>query len=143
MRRTAAILSALTTVVAAGIGRAPGADSGIEFFEKRVRPILAQRCYECHSAAKKVKGGLTLDTQEGLFKGGDLGPVIVPGKPNESLLIRAVRYADEDLQMPPKHRLDASDVEFLEKWVTMRAPYPSGAASSAARISTSEHWAFK
>src|SRR5687768_1973503 len=69
--------------------------SDIEFFEKRVRPVLVQRCYECHSAsAKKLKGGLLLDSKEGWRKGGDSGPALVPGEPEKSLLIQAIRWAD-------------------------------------------------
>src|SRR2546423_8650169 len=71
-----------------------------EFFEKKIRPIFTERCYECHSTqSKKVKGGFLLDSREGLLKGGETGPAIVPGKPEKSLLITAVRYADKGLQM--------------------------------------------
>ncbi len=75
------------------------------FFESQVRPLLIERCYECHSHHKPVKGGLTLDSRGGWEAGGDRGPAIVPGKPDESLLIQAVRYQDADLQMPPTGRL--------------------------------------
>ena len=74
----------------------------VEFFEKRIRPIFAEHCYSCHSdKAEKVKGGLRLDTREALRKGGSSGAVIVPGDPDASPLIQAVRYQDEALQMPP------------------------------------------
>src|SRR5205823_999215 len=77
--------------------------AGIEFFEKRVRPVFAEHCYSCHSkTAEKVKGGLLLDTRDGVLKGGDNGPAIVEGDPDRSLLIKAVRYTDDDLQMPPR-----------------------------------------
>ncbi|MFM9032323.1 MAG: c-type cytochrome domain-containing protein, partial [Opitutaceae bacterium] len=79
----------------------PAAD--IQFFESRIRPILADKCYKCHSKeADKVRGGLLLDSREATLQGGNTGPALVPGKPDESLLIQAVRYKDEDLQMPPK-----------------------------------------
>ncbi|MBI3192235.1 MAG: hypothetical protein HYZ36_06170, partial [Pedosphaera parvula] len=79
--------------------------AAIEFFEKSVRPVLAEHCYDCHSAkAQKVKGGLSLDTREGVLKGGDTGPALVPGSPDNSLLIKAIRYTDPDLQMPPKNK---------------------------------------
>ena len=79
--------------------------AGVEFFEKKIRPVLVEHCYDCHSAdAKKVKGGLLLDTREGSLKGGDNGPALVPGNPDKSLLIKAVRYTDPDLQMPPKNK---------------------------------------
>jgi hypothetical protein len=75
---------------------------GLEFFEKKVRPVLAARCYECHSKdAKRLKGGLLLDTREGSRKGGDTGPAVVPGDLSRSLLVKAVRWGDPDLQMPP------------------------------------------
>src|SRR4051794_2594901 len=78
-------------------------DAGVEFFEKKVRPVLVEQCYQCHSeAAKKRKGGLVLDTRDGARKGGDAGPAVVPGKPAESLLLKAVRHIDPDLKMPPK-----------------------------------------
>src|SRR5262245_15328574 len=86
--------------------RAPSAasdDAGIEFFEKKIRPVLVAHCYECHSAkAKKLKGNLRLDSRDGVRKGGDTGPALVPGKPQDSLLIKAVRYTDDELKMPPK-----------------------------------------
>src|SRR5438445_9247021 len=75
----------------------------LQFFENKIRPILANNCYKCHSAqAEKVKGGLLLNSGEGLLKGGESGPVIVPGDPEQSRLIKAIRYNDPDLQMPPR-----------------------------------------
>ncbi len=98
---------------------------GLEFFEKAVRPLLVERCYRCHSAdAKKVKGGLFLDSVEGWMSGGDSGPTIVPGKPGESSLIEAVRYENEDLQMPPKGKLSDAEIQILVRWVKMGAPDP-------------------
>ena len=92
-------MAPLTTFAAKAPDRA-----GIEFFEKHVRPVLVDHCYNCHSpgAEKGVKGGLLLDTRDGLLKGGDNGPGIVAGDPEKSLLIKAIRYHDENLQMPPK-----------------------------------------
>jgi hypothetical protein len=101
-----------------------GADEGVAFFEKKVRPLLAERCLECHSAEKKVKGGLRLDTREGWMEGGDAGPAIVPGKPDDSLLITAVRYTDIALQMPEKRKLPAEEIAIFEEWVRMGAPDP-------------------
>src|SRR3954468_4778365 len=93
---------ALVTILAVGVPRAESADpkgqDGNTFFERDVRPILVERCYSCHSGlAKKTKGGLNLDHKDGWVKGGDRGAAIEPGKPDESLLIQAVRYEDEDL----------------------------------------------
>ena len=105
---------------------------GAEFFEKKIRPLLVERCYECHSAeSKKLKGNFRLDSRQGLLKGGDSGPAIVPGAPEKSLLIKAVRYTDEDLQMPPKHQLTLSEVADLEAWVKMGAPVPQNATPAA------------
>src|SRR6266581_3806211 len=106
-------------------GRAASADD-FEFFEKNIRPLFAENCYKCHSAqSEKLKGGLLLDTREGLLKGGESGPAIVPGDPEKSLLIKAVRYLDKDLQMPPKgDKLSDAQVTDLVKWVKMGAPDP-------------------
>lgn len=94
-----------------------------EFFEKSVRPILIQHCYDCH-AADEVNGGLRLDSKPGWQDGGDSGAVIVPGKPDQSLLIEAVRYSNRDLQMPPQNALTKDQIAILEKWVAMGAPDP-------------------
>ena len=103
-----------------------------EFFEKRIRPLLTDRCYECHSArAEKLKAGLRLDTRETLLKGGDSGPVIVPGDPERSLLIKAVRYTDDELKMPPKHKLPLTEIADLEAWVKMGAPDPRQSTNDA------------
>ncbi|MEQ2007629.1 MAG: PSD1 and planctomycete cytochrome C domain-containing protein [Limisphaerales bacterium] len=108
----------------------------LEFFEKRIRPLLAERCYECHSAgAKKLKGGLHLDSRDGVLKGGDTRPAVVPGQPEKSLLIEAVRYGNQDLQMPPKSRLSDAQIADLAEWVKRGAPWPTeaGAARVAAK----------
>lgn len=99
-------------------------EQNFEFFEKQVRPILAARCYECHSGRlEKPKGGLRLDMRQAAFKGGDTGPAIVPGKPQESLLVDAIRY-DGLYQMPPKSKLPAEEIAILTRWVEMGAPWP-------------------
>jgi len=98
----------------------------IEFFENKIRPVLTQHCYSCHSAeATKLKGGLRLDSRASLLKGGDTGPAIVPGQPDASLLIKAVRYKDEDTAMPPKKPLPEALVADLEAWVRMGSPWPA------------------
>ena len=105
-----------------GNGRAEDFD----FFEKHIRPVLVENCYKCHSAeSEKLKGGLRLDTREGLLKGGDSGPAIIPGDPGNSLLIKAVRYTDKDVQMPPKDRkLADAQIADLTAWVKLGAPDP-------------------
>src|SRR5688572_26837044 len=78
-------------------------DAGIEFFESRVRPILVEKCFSCHSAqAKKLKAGLRLDSRDAALKGGDSGPAIIPGDPAKSRLVEAISYNNVDLAMPPK-----------------------------------------
>jgi hypothetical protein len=104
---------------------------GIEFFEKKIRPLLAERCYECHSEAKKIKGGLHLDLAGGWLAGGDSGPAVMAGSPEESLLIKAVRYTDRDLKMPPKKKLPPAEVALLEEWVKRGAPAPAANVASA------------
>src|SRR5437867_13372366 len=92
-------------VVAANDAKIEGKSdaSQLEFFEKNIRPVRASRCYKCHSAeAEKPKGGLLLDTREGIRMGGDSGHAVVPGSLSESLLIKAIRYTDKDLHMPPE-----------------------------------------
>src|SRR5262245_13005318 len=104
MSRTWYCLSLVAALTAHGVAAGdtlPSAD-GVEFFEKRVRPVLVEHCYACHSTSGKQKGNLFLDSRDGVRKGGDSGPAIVPGKPAESLLLKAVSYGNEELQMPPQ-----------------------------------------
>lgn len=98
-------------------------EAGREFFEKNIRPVLVERCYKCHSLkSEKIKGGLLLDSRGGVLKGGDTGPAIVPGKPEKSLLVKAIRYTDPDLQMPPKKQLPPDEIQNFVLWVKMGAP---------------------
>ncbi len=123
--------------------------AGIEFFEGKIRPLLVDNCYKCHSRqSEKVRGGFMLDTRDGLRQGGDSGPAIVPGHPEKSLLIKAVSYTDKDLQMPPKdQKLAEEQIENLRAWVKMGAPDPRTTDSSApvtpAWLSARQHWAFQ
>src|SRR5688572_13408321 len=96
--------------------------AALEFFEARVRPVLVEHCYKCHSAdAKALKGGLRLDGGTSLLKGGESGPAIVPGDPAASRLITAIRYDDPDLQMPPKTKLAPEQIADLTEWVKQGA----------------------
>ncbi len=97
------LLGVFSQGAGAARGQPPAGDvAGIDFFERKVRPLLADRCYRCHSArAEKLRGGLRLDTREGVLAGGDSGPAVVPGDPGRSSLIKAVRHASPDLKMPP------------------------------------------
>src|SRR3954471_11591222 len=106
LKRRGVLNRALVWASAALFAGGVGAEE-FQFFEQKIRPVLIEHCYKCHSAeAEKVKGGLRLDSHEGWRKGGESGPAIIPGQPDKSLLIKAVRYLDKDLQMPPKnHKL--------------------------------------
>src|SRR6187549_3564484 len=82
-----------------------------KLFEEKIGPILAARCFKCHGPeAPKAKGGLRLDSREAALKGGDTGPALVPGKPGESLLVKALTWDDPDLQMPPKEKMPAGEI---------------------------------
>ena len=95
-----------------------------EFFERKIRPVFVEHCYECHSSgAKKIKGGLVLDSRAGIMKGGDTGPAITPGQPDASLLIQAIRHTDPEMVMP-KQKLPAHVIADFEAWVKMGAPDP-------------------
>jgi hypothetical protein len=107
-----------------------------EFFEKKVRPVLFRRCYTCHSTkAKKVRGGLLLDSRAALLRGGDSGPAAVAGQPDKSLLLKAISYRDERLQMPPKGKLPPREIALLTEWVRRGLPFPDSAPTLAARKS--------
>ncbi|MFN7927705.1 MAG: c-type cytochrome domain-containing protein [Blastocatellia bacterium] len=99
-------------------GQLNAQSGGSELFEKKIRPVLADNCYACHSSQmKKPMGGLVLDTKEGLLKGGVSGAVIVPGKPAESLLMRVLRYGDPILKMPPAGQLPDAVIADFEQWI--------------------------
>jgi hypothetical protein len=145
---------ALVVALHAGIASAaaPADDSQIAFFEKTIRPILINRCYECHSVESgKSKGGLLIDSRDALLKGGDNGPALVAGNPDKSRIIESVRYHNQDMQMPPKGALPSAEVKALEAWVKMGAPDPREAVVAAKHATPrvidiaagSKHWAFR
>ncbi len=103
-----------------------------EFFEAKVRPVLAESCVRCHGP-KKQSSGLRLDSREAILEGGENGPAIVPGDPDKSLLIQAVRYAHEDYKMPPKAQAARAAVEALAEWVRRGAPWPIAKAATGPR----------
>jgi mono/diheme cytochrome c family protein len=130
MRAAPLFLAAITGVAApafAAVTAEPTPEQ-TAFFESKIRPILADNCYKCHSLENgKSKGGLTLDTRDGVLKGGEVGPVVVPGNPAASPLIKAVKYEDKDLQMPPSKeggKLKDEQIAALTEWVKMGAPDP-------------------
>ncbi|RYD83867.1 MAG: DUF1549 domain-containing protein, partial [Verrucomicrobiaceae bacterium] len=147
MRVHSLILAGLVTTTAA-FAAAPTPEQ-VQFFEGKIRPILADKCYKCHSIEEgKVKGGLTLDTQAGLLKGGDTGPAVKPNDPANSLLIQAVLYTDPDLQMPPKgEKLTDQEIADLTAWVKMGAPDPRKEANGGKLTGLTDkaraHYAFQ
>jgi hypothetical protein len=135
----AAILPSLSA------GANPPAEQ-IEFFEKKIRPILVNHCYKCHSAgAKKIRSGLLLDSRDGIRKGGERGPAVVPNDPASSLLLKALRY--EDLQMPPGGKLPDQVIADFVTWIKQGAVDPrEGVASQQKHIdfeAAKKFWAFQ
>jgi cytochrome c553 len=151
------LVAALVVLAACQASPLPAAEvaspddaAGLELFEKKIRPVLVQECYQCHSAQavaqKKLKGGLLLDTRDGARKGGESGPAVVPGKPDESLLVRALRH--EDFEMPPKGKLPDGVIADFVKWVELGAPDPrTGPAAAAVRqidlVAGRQFWSFQ
>ncbi len=95
-----------------------------EFFEKSIRPVLAENCYACHSSKTLATSGLVLDTKAGVLKGGSRGKAVVPGSPESSLLIGAVSYENPDLKMPPTGKLNDQQIADLRRWIALGAPDP-------------------
>jgi len=129
-----------------------------EFFESKIRPLLATNCFACHSQKAKSKGklkaGLYLDTYKGLLNGGDSGASVVPGEPEQSRIVEAVKYRNEDMAMPPKGKLSDENIELIKKWVKMGAPWPGSENEITVPPDKgnepydwdkfrNEHWAFK
>lgn len=124
-------------------------ENGVAYFEKHIRPLFAQHCYQCHSPrAKVIEGRLRLDSQAGWMEGGESGVSVVPGDVEASLLVKAVRYTDPDLQMPPVKPLSPDDVARIEIWVRMGAPGPRdvdvlSTYDPSDPIMGKDHWAFQ
>ncbi|WP_435016989.1 DUF1553 domain-containing protein [Tundrisphaera sp. TA3] len=115
--------------------QAPTAEQ-VRFFESQVRPVLVEQCGKCHGASKP-KAGFRVDSRSAMISGGDTGPGVVPGKPDESLLMAALRY--EGPEMPPKGKLPARQIEAIAQWITMGAPWPGGDAAPAEVAAEPEH----
>jgi hypothetical protein len=102
--------------------------------------LLTKHCYECHSkTAKEIKAGLRVDTAAGIRDGGDSGPAVVPGEPDESLIIKAVRYTDQDMQMPPTGKLPDEAIKDLEEWVKRGAPDPRDDKDDKTPVARARH----
>jgi hypothetical protein len=136
-------LAALFVAAAAGIAGANEPSSkDMAFFTEQIQPILKDRCYECHSHdSGKTKGGLALDFRSGWSVGGDSGAAVIPGKPEESLLIQAVRRVDNDTAMPPKKPLPEAELALLTEWVKRGAPDPR--VNRAVAMPNNDWWSLK
>ena len=130
------------------------AADGLDFFEKKIRPVLVERCYKCHSdsaeAKGKLKGGLRLDLRAAIRRKGDSGGAgVVPGNPKASQLLNAISYLDAELQMPPKNRLPKRVVDDFREWIKMGAPDPRDGKAVAKEQTTidftkaREFWSFQ
>jgi hypothetical protein len=113
----------------------------VEFFEKRVRPVLAENCFSCHGP-KKQSAGLRLDTSEFLRKGSDNGPIFLAAQPEKSLLLEVIRYEGE-IKMPPKGKLTAAQLADLTHWIKLGAPWPAEKKRDTQTIDFQRHWAFQ
>ncbi len=139
-----------TAAAAADESPVPAAPEHVEFFESQVRPLLAKRCYECHSSAKgSENGGLVLETVEGIAVGGTRGSMFAKDDPSASLLLQTIRYADVDLQMPPEGKLPDNEIAILEQWVRDGAALPEykvaprSAAHAIDYESARKFWSFQ
>ncbi|MFO0801959.1 MAG: PSD1 and planctomycete cytochrome C domain-containing protein [Gemmataceae bacterium] len=131
----------LAFVVAPAAARAAEpSPAGIAFFESKVRPVFVDHCIACHGKEKQ-KGDLRLDSPAAILKGGENGPVVIPGKPDASPLIKAIRHKDPDLAMPPKGKMAEAPIAALTEWVAIGAPLPRDAATPTGDAKA--HWAFQ
>ncbi|MBL8796994.1 MAG: DUF1553 domain-containing protein, partial [Planctomycetia bacterium] len=135
MRAVALRFAALAIVLIVPNSARANDPAGVQFFEQKIRPVLVKHCYSCHSTeAKKVKGGLLVDTRLGLLKGGDSGPSLVPGKPTDSLLLKALRH--DEIDMPPNEKLADSIIADFEHWIKIGAPDPRDSGATVAKPQT-------
>src|SRR5262245_53001864 len=118
----AALIGALSICTA--LCAAPVAVDPDRFFHSDVKPLLNTRCISCHGP-DKAEGGLRLDYRERVLKGGDSGPALVPGKPEKSLLLMAIKRTHKILEMPPKEKLSGRDIDVIERWIREGAPWPN------------------
>jgi len=158
MIKAIALTSLLLATLNEGVfANSPNSDQ-IDFFETKIRPLLANNCFACHSqkanSKGKLKAGLYLDSHKGLIRGGDSGPAVSPGKPDQSRIVEAVLYRNEDMAMPPKGKLPEQQIALIRQWVEMGAPWPESDDEVVAESSVNsepydwnkfrnEHWSFK
>ncbi|HEV8000794.1 MAG TPA: PSD1 and planctomycete cytochrome C domain-containing protein [Planctomycetaceae bacterium] len=145
-----AIVGTGVALAAVRAGAESPSGASVEFFEKRVRPVLVEKCQRCHGR-ESPKGGLSLVSREGLLKGGESGPVVNPGHPEKSELVRAINYEADGFQMPPTGKLDTDSIGALTEWIRAGAPWPDhstadGPTKAVAGMDFAQrarHWAFQ
>lgn len=149
-RARAGFAASLTGVLACFLAAGPAISAAAEpsaddlrFFETKVRPILAENCYDCHGS-RTSHAALRLDNHSDLLRGADTGKVVIPGEPGQSRLLQAVRHQDGVTAMPKDApRLDDADIAALEQWIAMGAPWPADYSGSDAAGSPEQHWAYQ
>ena len=150
-RKPTSILAGVFALTLPSLAADPAKEQ-LDFFESKIRPLLSERCYKCHSVeTSKSKGGLTLDTADATRKGGDTGAGVVPGKPEESFIYKAIIYTDKDLAMPPSSsggKLEPQQIADITAWIKMGAPDPRKEPAKAAKLSgltpkAKAHWAYQ
>jgi len=135
------LIAMLVAVTTSASGAEPLPREGLEFFESKIRPILVEQCYECHNSAKSAEGGLALDDRAGLLKGGDSGPIIVPGKPAESRLLPILRHEVEGMKMPQGNaKLRPEVIADFEKWIASGAIDPRDQPPSEKDLAAATSW---
>jgi hypothetical protein len=139
---TVSRVAAIVCAVASAVSAEEPTAAQVRFFETSIRPVLVERCLKCHGTEKQW-GSLRLDSREAMLKGGDTGPSVVPGQPDESLLIRAIRHLDDELKMPPKEPLSDRQIADFVSWVKQGAAYPQAADPAKSRHRDPKHWAFQ
>jgi hypothetical protein len=140
MARTFTLLLLMgLTPVSPGAEPRPDAET---FFEMKVRPVFHEICYRCHGG-QKVSGRLRIDNREALLRGGESGPAIVPGDPEKSLLVQAVRYRHETIHMPPDKPLPDAVIADLATWVRQGAAWPRASKVGGPPSPPEQHWAFQ
>lgn len=149
-RRHLVLLVMISMPALPAVLRAEQPSADVELFESRIRPVLVAHCYECHGPDGEAKGGLRLDSRDGWRQGGDSGPAIVPGKPDESLLLQAIQYDPSFVEMPPRGRLPERVIEDFANWIARGAVDPREAADLPGKVDAidlsaraREHWAYQ
>lgn len=143
-------LSAVPLAANDAVSTTAPSPAALEYFEKKVRPLLVENCYNCHSADNKAAGGLRVDDRNGLLQGGGRGAAVVPGRPEESVLLKAVSHTDSKLKMPPEFKLADEQIEVLTKWIQDGAAWPTTDIPSDLTVERAdydqlrrEHWSWQ